>query len=77
MKVWLNIQLTPHSYTHDAAAFFQDTTNLYIKLPTLAELDGIGMHLQDLADPKILDRYKVILNIDGFILKSQHPEPCW
>ena len=65
---------TVHGYIHDAATFFQDTANLHIRFPTHAELDGIGLNLQDPDDPQVLDRYKVVLYIDGFVVKIQRPD---
>ena len=65
---------TAHVYLHDVGSFFAEIANQYIKLPTRVELDDLSLPLQDPDDPLIADRFKVILYIDGFIVKIQRPD---
>jgi hypothetical protein len=46
----------------------------FIGLPQVGEFLRLAISLQDQNDPTQLDRYKVLLYIDGFIVKIQRPD---
>jgi len=46
----------------------------HIQLPQPREFQQLGTPLQDANDPTRVDRYNVLLYIDGFIVKIQRPD---
>ena len=65
---------TAHDYLHDIGPFFENIAHLYIRMPGPQELDNISLPLQHPDNPLIINHYKVVMYIDGFIVKIQRPD---
>lgn len=61
-------------HVKQVAEFFANDAHRHIMLPQAAEYQHLSIELQDPYNQQVFDYYKVILYIDGFIVRIQRPD---
>jgi len=67
-------KVTLMGHVKEVAHFFTAIAPQHIQLPQVNEFAALTTPLQEPANPQVRDHYKVILYIDGFIVKIQRPD---
>ena len=67
-------KVTLMGHVKEVARFFTTIASQHILLPQANELAALTTPSQDPANSQVRDHYKVILYIDGFIVKIQRPD---